>query len=765
VSFDFVETRSNHSLIMAHVRRPSADFGRLTRSNTSTTPRFGAASARWNQQDSTRSLNGRPRSGSIGGGATPPMTPRRRKGGSGAKVDEKSQWVIRLFDPDASVRDLAKVWGVRKALWQKFWDRVFEKPEFTAPRPLEGGVDLDHARLNAAELDPRNLQWDARPKDTPMQNAPPYLLDFDGSLWMRHEENKRIAAKVGSESYQYAVQERDPSYVHHAHVTALQEVMISQLHGVDVYWQNDVEDDPEPDPHGKNMYRKLKSNTSPTGFGTIRIFPFPFTAIFRYDDSPEVVILTTAPLVNNVRRVPSEARAQLDMFVKENIDDYLQDARDLRSKLRALDGQTIKLRIGERKVEVDAALTFEHSQPTVPTDVWRNKMTNEVVSLIPGFKFQVRSTLTKATDQRCMAFICGEPEVGVHPDHFETEDGQLLDEDAGPQKLNHAAMGIGEFFDPEDEGLWSMVSHLFNAELISDFETYLQDLYRTYRISMANEFRWKNRSLSYEFYLLVYENDRLTVEQLRDVIEKYEDESSPLRTALFDDDAPYRDMLDDVYEKMQQFDDSDAARCWYAFWRAVELDNRVLKMFSPDVMRTIDPAEPLSGLDDTISEEDLLDNLRTMGVYEDDDSSRITLGVLNKLFSTMFMLRTMGSSSMSAAAISAAANPVGTAQGPTPSGGLKLSTIAAAAKAAAAAGKTFNQEAIDEAIAAEVAAAQAGDSTTDDNGTTSDSSGGNNVLDSTWSTNNKEIDDSAVGAHGTGSRDQCACGSDGCIVM
>lgn len=75
------------------------------------------------------------------------------------------------------------------------------------------------------------LKWDERPKDTPMGHAPPYLLEFDGSVWMRHEENKKIAQDVGLESYIHACSETDVNS-EDQRMAVTQDTMLHVLHGI-----------------------------------------------------------------------------------------------------------------------------------------------------------------------------------------------------------------------------------------------------------------------------------------------------------------------------------------------------------------------------------------------------------------------------------------------------------------------------------------------------------------------------------------------------
>lgn len=61
-------------------------------------------------------------------------------------------------------------------------------------------------------------------------------------------------------------------------------------------------------------YRKLKDSRevkTKSNFGTLRVTPFPFTAVFRYDDCDDYVVLARSPVVKGVRRIPHDGMTQV----------------------------------------------------------------------------------------------------------------------------------------------------------------------------------------------------------------------------------------------------------------------------------------------------------------------------------------------------------------------------------------------------------------------------------------------------------------------
>eukprot|EP01006_Ploeotia_vitrea_P025512 TRINITY_DN58370_c0_g1_i3.p1 TRINITY_DN58370_c0_g1~~TRINITY_DN58370_c0_g1_i3.p1 ORF type:complete len:560 (-),score=277.96 TRINITY_DN58370_c0_g1_i3:537-2183(-) len=482
------------------------------------------------------------------------------------QLTETSQWLSTLFS-DIDVRKQADiVWKVRKTIWWSFWDWLFQRQEYCPPKE-----SMTPRETQSIVLTSDDFIWEARHVNTAMEDAPPVLVGFAGSLCERHIENKVIAEKVTSESYESALKhfdERNPNY---DKIQNLYHIVMNKLVGVDCFWKGQVEDDPtERDPHGM-WYRKKRPNGSVSGWGTLRCAPFPFCCIFRYDDCDDYLVLTLAPVLNGVRRLPNDGFKELQAFVKVNMSDKIKAGRATRLKLRSMDGQDIKVLVGldETKQKlVDAKLFMRYREIEDDDDVWENPKTGEVVSVLPGFDYYIETTPVEAKTNKCLGFVCGQPDVGVSSDFFvqEDEDGNAVDEN-GPQTLTLESMGIYNLDFPDDPGVVRIVDD--NTDPV--FFDYVKKLYQTYRDHRANEFHWKKRTLSFHFWSKVYEDDKLSKEGLQSTLIKYEDPSSPLVKDLFFQ-GKYSKQLNHLFHHLHDYDSSLVTTVWFAFCNAEEHD-------------------------------------------------------------------------------------------------------------------------------------------------------------------------------------------------
>lgn len=542
-----------------------------------------------------------------------------------AHLDEKSQWLADLLK-SGKVRRLAKEWGVRKEVWQRFWDRLFEESDYAKPRWRKGQVVTHPYRPPkgaSTYLNPEHLHWATR--EGCLKNAPPMLMEFDGSYWERHHELKRIARAVGPESYLQALNELDEASPFRKRAQALQRICIEKLMGVDVYWKGQVEDTPATKDSEGMWYRKQKPSSSKSGWGTLTVFPFPFTAVFRYDDSPEHLILTAAPVVNRIRRFPKQGLEELEAFVRANLEPSVLEVRNIRLMMRSMDDQEIRLSVvyGNRR-EIRGVFHIENVWNE--TDVWRNPRTTEVVNLSPGFRWNV-TTDKRAPSQgfKCINFVCGEPEVHVHPDNFVKQADKLENlDDQGPQQLSRDALGIRlDYFDGDDEIIRALVEEDGNVDPV--LVDYVRKLYQAYREEFVDDSAHKVQTLSNSFWYTVYNNDATTPDELTRTLLKEEGAESLLVRDLVHGTTKrtHSHLLQDLFHRLAYFDGSMRACCWYTFWHAVALNNRGMgyRLIPRAVAKQLDPAEPGSPLAKVLSRAELAHVLQQAGLYEPDDPS------------------------------------------------------------------------------------------------------------------------------------------------
>ena len=277
----------------------------------------------------------------------------------------------------------------------------------------------------------------------------------------------------------------------------IKQLVVTELAGVDVYWDGMVEEESSTkDPSGI-WYRKQRMNTSKSKWGTLRVYMFPFIAIFRYDDCDEYAVFSAAPVVNKIRRFPKQGVEQLKQFVRINTEGDVLQTRIVRQRLRSLDGQDIKVMVTYPEDKVIPGQFHIVSQWFVE-DVWKNTRTGEVLSLAPGFSFQVTTTMKHHAAGQCTSLVCGAPETGVHPDNFVKQAEDAIDED-GPQVLSREALGFEyDYFSGDDP----VVQHLADEDNLDPlYVEYVQKLYQSYRDHIYDDYVWKTRTLSYQFWV------------------------------------------------------------------------------------------------------------------------------------------------------------------------------------------------------------------------------------------------------------------------
>ncbi|KAJ2747294.1 hypothetical protein GGI20_000629 [Coemansia sp. BCRC 34301] len=155
---------------------------------------------------------------------------------------------------------------------------------------------------------------------------PPYMVNYIGFAAERHLENLHLYDAIGRRAYCHAVMlER-----HNDARIALMDEITSVFTGPDMYY-NPYEQFPggTPSPVGDRS-RGVGRNEIKSWFGKVYILHFPFMVCMIYDELPSVI-------------VPIADEPDLRLYLQQNKDPRIMARRDVRRKLRALDGQFITL--------------------------------------------------------------------------------------------------------------------------------------------------------------------------------------------------------------------------------------------------------------------------------------------------------------------------------------------------------------------------------------------------------------------------------------
>ncbi|KAJ1852319.1 hypothetical protein LPJ73_002849 [Coemansia sp. RSA 2703] len=155
---------------------------------------------------------------------------------------------------------------------------------------------------------------------------PPYMVNYIGFAAERHLENLHLYDAIGRRAYCQAVEiERGDDAR-----TALMDEIAREFTGPDMYFNPYAGSGDLAVPGNNNFYGIGRSEVQ-SWFGKAYILHFPFMVCMVYDELPNVVV----PIADEV---------YLRLYLQQNRDDPIVRARrDVRRRLRALDGQYVTL--------------------------------------------------------------------------------------------------------------------------------------------------------------------------------------------------------------------------------------------------------------------------------------------------------------------------------------------------------------------------------------------------------------------------------------
>ncbi|KAJ2346301.1 hypothetical protein GGH91_002249, partial [Coemansia sp. RSA 2671] len=164
---------------------------------------------------------------------------------------------------------------------------------------------------------------------------PPYMVNYIGFAAERHLENLHLYDAIGRRAYCHAIMlER-----HNDQRTALMDEITRVFTGPDMYFnpyatsgidsqQSVVAGAPVPPRFGGQAV--VGRSEVKSWFGKVYILHFPFMVCMIYDELPSVI-------------VPIADESDLRLYLMQNKDPRVVARRDVRRKLRALDGQFVTL--------------------------------------------------------------------------------------------------------------------------------------------------------------------------------------------------------------------------------------------------------------------------------------------------------------------------------------------------------------------------------------------------------------------------------------
>ncbi|KAF9316036.1 hypothetical protein BG003_002394 [Podila horticola] len=347
-------------------------------------------------------------------------------------------------------------------------------------------------------------------------HRPPYLLNFSGTVAERHVENLRIVRQIGLRSYSQACQFLTPAMVRK------RTLILKEFVGPDMYYAPEF----------------MASNIR-TYFGKAYVVPFPFSVVFVYDESSVVVTLVK--------------EHDLDRYIQQNQDPEIQRRRELRYQLRALDGKfVVRPFIETRGVQRghESNGTLEMSLVNAPVSykrglftIHRKKLSSwQGHNMNPGFSV----TITYS-------------------------DGEVQDPQGSSQLLHETTIGHDIIGITRDFQVTPGLARLLrdNHALISRGVKKVKKVMQAYQNHYRHEAHRKDSTLSYDFFINVYDNPTLKQSELQPLLLATE-ENPKIRH--FNTSASTAVVF--LYERMAAVNRTRCHQWWYLFWDDLYRKNR-----------------------------------------------------------------------------------------------------------------------------------------------------------------------------------------------
>ncbi|KAF9920415.1 hypothetical protein FBU30_009774 [Linnemannia zychae] len=410
-------------------------------------------------------------------------------------------------------------------------------------------------------------------------HRPPYLLNFKGSVAERHVENLRIVRQIGLRSYSQACQFLTPAMV------KKRTLILKEFVGPDMYYAPEF----------------MTSNIK-TYFGKAYVVPFPFSVVFVYDESSVVVTLVK--------------EHDLDRYIWQNQDPEITRRRELRYQLRALDGKfVVRPFVETRGIQKgkESNGTMEMSLVNAPVSykrglftIHRKKMSNwQGHNMNPGFSV----TITYS-------------------------DGEIQDPEGSSQLLHETTIGHEVIGITRDFQLTPALARLLrdNHALISRGVRKVKKVMEAYQNHYRREALKKDATLSYAFFINVYDNPNLKQKDLMPLLSATEENPKVIHPSRQVSTA-----IQYLYERMAAVNRTRCHQWWYLFWDDLYRKNHEeIPQLTP---REFSPAYPGSICYRPMARSDLEAFLEKQGCWQKNGRAGFMhVGVLNRIYTFLNVL-------------------------------------------------------------------------------------------------------------------------------
>ncbi|CAG8623522.1 8765_t:CDS:2 [Cetraspora pellucida] len=404
-------------------------------------------------------------------------------------------------------------------------------------------------------------------------HRPPYLLNFTGSVAERHVENLKIIKQIGIRRYTVSLSPLPSSLIE------LRTMILNNFVGPDMYYA----------PEFLNV--KIK-----TCFGKAYVVPFPFSVVICYDEDESVIVLTQ--------------EWEIQRYVEQNENKEVKRRRLVRQMIRALEGKII---IGPCREKGEKNNNLEEYDKA-PKNFFGVSSESEVhyhLGLLQIRRNQISTWNNHNMNSGFEVTIMYTNAFHSSTDHERT--------------VGHDIIGITHDFQmtPQLERLFTD-----NYKVVSQGLERIQSIMQQYRNYYKDEAIQKEETLTYGFFINIYNNPSIPLETLPTLL--MTTETNPQIQEIPVTDYP---TLVYLYERMRVVNLSRAHQWWYLFWedlwrknnQEIEELRKYAQDFSP-AYRTSLCYRPMTRLD-------LEKFLKNRGIWKNDGRNGfLHSGVLNRVY-------------------------------------------------------------------------------------------------------------------------------------
>eukprot|EP00484_Ammonia_sp_Unknown_P027936 CAMPEP_0197047768 /NCGR_PEP_ID=MMETSP1384-20130603/23220_1 /TAXON_ID=29189 /ORGANISM="Ammonia sp." /LENGTH=889 /DNA_ID=CAMNT_0042479767 /DNA_START=357 /DNA_END=3026 /DNA_ORIENTATION=+ len=459
-------------------------------------------------------------------------------------------------------------------IWHEFWDTIFSQDE-------EFRIPADNAKANKQNEEDGDGDGDGDEKKDKYEpkilgyqygGSPPYLLNFDGTVGERHAENKEIIEHESFHSYRdfLAVFASDESDEGNQALIESMKYIICSLNGVDVFWDGSCMNLNDEMQEQVEQAREV-DNCSVTKFGKLYIIPFPFCAVFVSDDSENAkAVFSISPVIAGRMYDAEKGRANVLSLADRNKDSEIQRRKETRLKLRALDGSMCHWPI-QKWVSKSISRTVKQGEET--------KHERKTVQVLFSFN-DGRFGVSQGSDAQWKDVNVSR---GFTPNlHYNDGTGSHSERGWGDYSWNNESITVhGDDFglnaQYEETEVFMRFMHLNYKQDIH--ESKKQDIiaqFVKYRQHYMAKFVEKEQVLSYAFWYYVYNNDSVSSENLKALLQCEQNEKlKNLAT-----DPQYIESVNMIYDKLRFFNTSQKHSFWFIFWHDLWMNNMLMQPFA-----------------------------------------------------------------------------------------------------------------------------------------------------------------------------------------